>query len=102
MYPSVGRDLLRFRQLDHVYRRRMASLAARAAFQRSLELPERSVFGAADGIERQARPRPAAIAFDFQPAEPAVETLPDRRRRLGGPAITFHADRPGLGFRAVG
>jgi hypothetical protein len=37
-------------------------------------------------------------AFDFQPAEPAVETLPDRRRRLGGP----NADRPGLGFRAVG
>jgi len=85
VHPGVRRELLRFRQLDHVHRGRMASLAARAAFQRGLELPERSVAGAADGIQRQARPRLAAIAFDLEPAEPAVDTLSDRRRGCAGP-----------------
>ena len=31
-----------------------------------------------------------------------MEALRDRRRRLRGPAIAFHPDRPGLGLRAVG
>ncbi len=71
-------------------------------FQRSLQLPERRVARSADGVERQTRPRLAAIALDLQPAQSAVNALPDRRRRLRGLAVAFHADRPCLRLRAVG
>src|SRR6266576_3569957 len=46
--------------------------------------------------------RVAATAFDFKPAETAVEALANRRRRLCRPAVPLHSDRPGLGLRAIG
>jgi hypothetical protein len=56
----------------------------------------------ADGIERQARSCLAAIAPHLEPAQTAVEALTDRWRGLRRPAITFHADRPGVGLGAIG
>src|SRR5437016_3089683 len=102
MHPEIGRDLARFRQLDHVHRRRVAAVAARPAFQRRFEFPDRRLARPADGIERQARAGLAALALDLEPAKPAIEALPDGRRWLRRPAITLHADRPGFGFRAIG
>jgi hypothetical protein len=40
--------------------------------------------GPADRIEREARAHLTALAFDLEPGKPAVEPLPDRRRRLRG------------------
>ena len=57
------------RKLDHVDGRRVAALFARPAFQRGLELPDRRVPRSANGIERQAGPGLAAIAFHLKPAE---------------------------------
>ena len=82
MYPQIRRDLARLGQLDHVHRRRIAAPPARPALQRGLELPERRVARPADRVERQACAGLAAVAFHFEPAEPAMEALRDRRRRL--------------------
>nr|WP_249130379.1 PepSY domain-containing protein [Bradyrhizobium sp. AUGA SZCCT0283] len=38
----------------------------------------------------------------LQPAQASIEKLTYGRRRLRGPAVTFHADRPSLRFRAGG
>jgi hypothetical protein len=102
MRPFVWRDLAPLGQPDHVHRRRVAALAAGAAFQRGFEFPERRVARPSDRIQRQARARLAAIAFDLEPAEPAIETLRDRRRRLRRPAIPLHPDRPRFRLRTVG
>jgi len=74
----------RFVFLAHAHRWRPAVLAAGSAFQRGLELPNRRVARPADGVEWQARPCHAAIAFDS--SQPAVEALTDRGRRLGRPS----------------
>jgi hypothetical protein len=42
------------------------------------------------------------VAFDFQPAVAAIETLRDRRRRLRWSTIAFHLDRPRFRFGAIG
>src|SRR5712675_2990031 len=102
MHPEIRRDLARPGQLDHVHRRLVAALAARAAFQRRLQFPDRRIARPADRVERQARAGLAAVAFDLEPAKPAIEALPDGRRRLRRPAKTLHADRPRLGLGAVG
>src|SRR5947209_15174943 len=78
MHPLVRRDLPPLRQLDHVHRRRIAALAAVAAFQRRFQFPQRRVARAADGVERQACAGLAAVALHFQPAQSAVEALADR------------------------
>src|SRR5258705_6870649 len=102
MHPEIRRDLPRLGQLDHVHRRHVAALAAGPAFQRRFEFPDRRIAGTADGVERKARAGLAAVALDLEPAEPAIEALPDGRRWLRRPAKTLHADRPGFGFGAVG
>jgi len=101
MHPEIGRDLPRLRQLDHVHRRRVAAFSAGAAFQRRFEFPDRGIARPADGVERQARAGLAAVAFDLEPAKPAIEALRNRRRRLRRPAKTLHADRPGFRLGAV-
>src|ERR1700687_1289316 len=102
MHPEIRRDLARLRQLDHVHRRRVAALAAGSAFQRRFQLPDRRIPRPADGIERKARAGLAAVALDLKPGEPAIEALPDRRRRLRRAAVALHADRPRFGLGAVG
>ena len=102
MHPKVRRNLARLRQLDHVHGWSVAAFPARSAFQRCFELPQRRVAWPADGIERQARSRVAAVALNLQPAEPAIEALRNRRRRLRRPATAFHPDRSRFGFGAVG
>jgi hypothetical protein len=62
VHPLVGRDLPRLRQLDHMHGRRVTTLPARTTFERSLQLPERCFTGTPDRVERQARPRFAAVA----------------------------------------
>ena len=94
MSPDVRCDLARFGQLDHVNWRRVSAFLARPAFQRRLQFPDRRIARTPDRIERQARAGIAAVAFDFEPAVSAIETLPDGRRRLRWPAIAFHLDRP--------
>src|ERR1700737_873962 len=69
---------------------------------RPSQLPDRRIPRAADGIERKARAGLAAVALDLEPAEPAIEALPDGGRRLRRPAGALHADRPRFGLRAVG
>jgi hypothetical protein len=64
---KIRRDLARLCRLDHVHRRRVAAFPARSAFQRRLKFPDRRIARSADGIEGQAGPRLAAMAF-----EPAV------------------------------
>src|ERR1700754_1556423 len=91
VHPLVWRDLLRRCELDHVHRRGVTPLSAGPAFQRGLKLPDRRVPRPADGIERQACPRLAAVALDLQPAQAAVEAL---RRRLRWSAVAFHLDGP--------
>ena len=78
-----------------------ATLLARSAFQRGPELPDWRVSRPADGVERQARSRLAAVAFHIQPPKPAVEALPDRWRRLCWPAVAFHLNRPRVSFGTV-
>ena len=63
---------------------------------------DRRIARPADGIEWQAGAGLTAIAFDLQPTQPAVEALPDRRRRLRWPAVAFHLDGPGCGLGAIG
>lgn len=74
-------------QLDHVHRRRIAALPAlreAAHFQ--------TVVSAVGGWLRAggSRQRLAPMALDLKPAEPAVEALPNRRRRLHELAATLH------------
>jgi hypothetical protein len=102
MHPNVRRDFPLLGQLDHVNWRRVPPLLARPAFQRRLQFPDRRIAQTPDRIERQARARLAAMAFNFEPAVSAIETLRDGRRRLRRPAITFHLDRPRFRFGAVG
>jgi hypothetical protein len=82
--------------------RRTAALAAGSAFQRGFQFPQRRIARPADGVDWLARARLAPVAFDFQPAETAVEALACRGRGLCRPAIAFHADGPGFRLRAVG
>src|SRR6266481_6846582 len=102
MNPGIGRDLALSGQPDQVHRRRVSGGGAGAAFERRFQLPDRRIARPADGIERQARAGLAAVAFDLEPAKPAIEALPDGRRWLRWPAKTLHADRPRLGLGAVG
>src|ERR1700682_6539342 len=102
MNPDVWRDLALLGQLDHVNRRRVSPLLARAAFQRRFKFPDRRIAWTPDRIEWQARAGLAAMSFDFEPTVAAIETLPDRRRRLRWPTIAFHLDRPCFRFGAVG
>src|ERR1700722_13607082 len=87
MHPEIPRDLARLGQLNHMHRRRIATLAARSAFQCRFKFPDWRIPRPADGIERKARPRLTAIALHLEPAESAIETLRDRRRRLRRPAV---------------
>jgi hypothetical protein len=102
MNPDVGRDLPLLGQLDHVNWRRVSAFLARPAFQRRFQFPDRRLARTPDRIERDARAGLAAVAFNFEPAVSAIETLPDGRRRLRWPAIAFHLDRPCFRFGAVG
>jgi hypothetical protein len=86
-HPLARRDLLRLGQPDHVDRRRVTPLPARPAFQRGLQLPDRRVGRTPDRVERKAEARLAPEAFDLEPAEAAVQTLTDCRRRLRWSAI---------------
>jgi hypothetical protein len=101
MHPRVRRDLALHRQLDHVHRRRMSRGPARPAFQRCLKFPDRRIARTPDGVERQARPRFAAMAHDLKPAIAAVQTLRDCRRGLRRSAETFHLFRPQQAFSSV-
>jgi hypothetical protein len=42
------------------------------------------------------------VALDFEPPVSAVEALRDGWRRLRGPTVAFHLDRPCFGPGAVG
>src|SRR5258708_30222016 len=53
-------------------------------------------------MERRAGGALALVPPPRGPTNPAIEALPDGRRRLRRPAKTLHADRPGLGLGAVG
>jgi hypothetical protein len=79
-----------------------AALPAGAALQRGPELPDRRVPRPTDGLQRQARPHLAAIAFDLHPAKAAVEALPDRRRWLRRPSVSLHAKRPSVSLGTSG
>src|ERR1700736_7026924 len=98
MHPLIRRDLPRLRQLDHMHRRRVAALPAGSAFQRRFQLPDRRIPRPADGIERKARAGLAAVALDLEPAEPAIEALPDGRPWLRRPAVALPADPPRFGL----
>ena len=80
----------------------VSPLLARPALQRRLKLPYRRIPWPTDRIEREARTRLAAIAFDIEPAQPATEALCNRRRRLRGTPVAFLSDRPGFGLRVDG
>jgi hypothetical protein len=101
MHPLIRRDLLGRGQLDHV-----APAAHNGPFGMT-GISVRSLasiweYPAAGGWHRAAaRPGLAAIAFDLDPAQAAVEALPDGRRRLRGSAVAFHLDRPRVGFGAI-
>jgi hypothetical protein len=69
-----------------------AHRAARPAFQRGFELPDRGIPRPPYRIEGKAGASLTAIAFHFEPAETAVQALRDRGRRLRGPAVSFHSD----------
>ena len=101
MHPDVGRDLARCGQLDHVHRRRVAAFLARSTFQRRFQLPDRRIARSAYRIQRKACAGLAAIAFDLEPAEAAIEALTNCRRWLGRPAVTLHTDRPCFGLGAI-
>src|SRR6185437_2499739 len=58
--------------------------------------------GPLDRIKRDTRLGLAALTFDFKPAEPTIQTLRNRRRRLCGAAVALHANGPRFGFGAVG
>ena len=58
--------------------------------------------GLRDGIERQACPRLAPVAFDLQPAESTTDAPADSRGGLSRAAIAFHQNRLGVSFGAVG
>jgi hypothetical protein len=60
----------RLGQLDHPHRRRERPFDKICTSARLVPRP-------ADGSSRQARPRPAAIAFHLEPAQAAAEALPD-------------------------
>ena len=55
--------------------------------------------GPADGVKRQARSRPAPIAFDLEPAQAAIDALAYRWGGLRRPDIAFHAQRPRMSPR---
>jgi hypothetical protein len=78
--PRLDAPLSRCRQSDHVHRMSIAALAARSAFQRCLLLPQRVSRSDVSRGRRtisseNARLGFAAIAFDFQPTETAVDAL---------------------------
>src|SRR6266480_3824262 len=98
MHPEVRHDLLRFGQLDHVP-------AARSI------LSCRRGTSAMPPISRSARPvdrikwMVARVSHRWHCTSspiPAVEALPDRRRRLRRAAVTFRSDRLGFGLGAIG
>jgi hypothetical protein len=97
MNPDAGRDLPLLGQLDHVNWRRIG-LSVRPAFQYRLQFPDRRIARTPDRIEGDARAGLAPMAFNFKPAASAIETLPDGRRRLPGPTLAFHLDRPCFRF----
>jgi hypothetical protein len=99
MHAKVRRDLARFGQLDHVYRWRLSCTTGISA-----RLPgSRSAYRADAGSHRGAGSRASyKTAFDLKPTIPAIEALPDSRRRLCRAAVALHLDRPCLGFGAVG
>jgi hypothetical protein len=80
----------------------VGAFPARPAFQRGFQFPDRRIARTPDRIEGQARARLTTTAFDLKPTIPAVEALPDSRRRLCRAAVALHLDRPCLGFGAVG
>ena len=65
MHPFVRRNFLPFGQLYHADWRGVSALTARPAFQGCFQLPNRGIAWSADSIQRQARPRLAAIALDL-------------------------------------
>jgi hypothetical protein len=77
MNPDVTRDLPLLGQLDHVKWRRVSAFLARPAFQRRFQFPDRRIARTPDRIERDARACLTTVAFDFEPAVSAIETLPD-------------------------
>ena len=82
MRLNIRSDLAIRRQPDHMHGRRLSSLLAESAFQRRFQFPDRRIARSPDRVERNARFGLAAVAFDLKPAEPAIEALPYRRRRL--------------------
>jgi hypothetical protein len=94
------RDLALLRMLDHVHWRSVSALPARPAFQRPLQVQDRRIARMAHRIERDAggsysggiRPQANRIA---------VEALRDGRRRLCGPAVAFHLNRPRVSLGAI-
>jgi hypothetical protein len=66
MHPNIGRDLPLSRQLDHVQGRSLSPLLAGPAFQRGFQFLDRGIAWPPDRIERDARPRLAAMAFDLK------------------------------------
>jgi len=99
--PGIGRDLALPGKPDHVRRRRVSGRGAGAAFERSLQLPDRRIARTADGLEREAGARFAAVAHHLQPAISAIEALRDRWRRLRRAAEAFHLFRPQQTFGGV-
>src|SRR5882724_5449350 len=72
-----------------------------STFQRRFQLPDRRIARSAYRIQRKACAGLAAIAFDLEPAEAAIEALTNCRRWLGRPAVTLHTDRPCFGLGAI-
>ena len=68
--------------------------SARPAPKRSLQLPDRRLARTAYRIQRQACPSLTSVAFDFEPAVSAIQTLVDRWGWLSGSTEAFHLLRP--------
>jgi hypothetical protein len=89
MHPNIRRDLARLRQLDLVHGQCVSASLAWPASQPNFELPDRRLARTPVRTERKARAGLAAVAFNFEPAKPAIEALPDRWLGLRRPAEAF-------------
>jgi hypothetical protein len=66
--------------------------AARPTLQCRFQFPDRGITRSPDGIGRQAHAGLAAIAFDFEPTQSAIDAMAYRGGRLRRPTMTLHLE----------